>query len=90
MLTSTVSRCHTRGESEDHAGEKTCKGSTLALKPGVYVIRSPKQRCQWPTKRTCPPKMVKYIKKTQKTSHGSPLHSAGKLSCSQKKSYKTL
>ena len=27
-----VSRCCTRGESEDHTGEKACKGSTLTLK----------------------------------------------------------
>ena len=30
----TVSRCRTRGESEDHTGEKACKkGSALPLKP---------------------------------------------------------
>ena len=57
MLTSTVSRCHTRGESREfiacrwqsmqvtkHASE----GSTLALKPRGYVTRSPKQGYQWP------------------------------------------
>ena len=39
----TVSRCHTRGESEDHTSDKACKGSTLALKPRADVTRSPKQ-----------------------------------------------
>ena len=43
----TVSRCCTRGESEDHTREKACKGSTLALKPRVDVTRSPKQGSQW-------------------------------------------
>ena len=38
-----ISRCPTGGESEDHTGEKACKGSTLALKPGTDVTRSPKQ-----------------------------------------------
>ena len=38
-----VSRCRTRGESEDHTSEKARKGSTLALKPRADVTRSPKQ-----------------------------------------------
>ena len=44
----TVSRCCTRGESEDRTGKKTCKnGSTLALKPRTDVTRNPKQGYQW-------------------------------------------
>ena len=43
MCTMQVSGCRTRGESEDHTGEKVCKESTLVLKPRVYVTRSPKQ-----------------------------------------------
>ena len=40
----TVSRCHTRVESQDHTGEKACKkGSTVALKPSADITRSPKQ-----------------------------------------------
>ena len=45
----TVSRCHTRGESEDHTREKTRKRSTLALKCRADVTRSPKQGYQWRT-----------------------------------------
>ena len=57
MLTSTVSRCHTRGESEDHISKKACKGSTLALKPRADISRSPKQGYQWPHENDlCPPK----------------------------------
>ena len=41
-----VSRCCTRSESEDHTGEKACKGSTLALKPRADVTISPKQGYQ--------------------------------------------
>ena len=54
----TVSRCHTRDESEDHTSEKACKkGSTLALKPRADVTRSPKQWYQWPDEKDlCPPK----------------------------------
>ena len=48
----TVSRCHTRRESENHTSEKACKGSTLALKARTDITRSPKQGCQWLTKRT--------------------------------------
>ena len=34
----TLSRCRTRGESENHIdGKHTSKGSTLALKPGADV-----------------------------------------------------
>ena len=45
ILTSidTVSRFLTRVESEDHIVEKAHKGSTLALKPGEDITRSPKQ-----------------------------------------------
>ena len=47
MLTLAVSRCHTRGESEDHIGEKTGKqGSPLASKSSADVTRSPKQGYQ--------------------------------------------
>ena len=50
----TVSRCHTRGESEDHTSEKTCKGS---LKPRADLTRIPKQGYQWPhEKGSCPSK----------------------------------
>ena len=44
----TVSRCRTRGESEDHTSKKARKGSTLALKLRVDITRSPKQGYQWP------------------------------------------
>ena len=56
-----VSRCCTRGESEDHTGEKVRrKGSTLALKPRAEVSRSPKQGYQFPHKKDmCPPKTLK-------------------------------
>ena len=55
----TVSRCHTRGEFEDHTGKKACKKrSTLALKPRADVTRSPKQGYQWSHKKdSCPPKL---------------------------------
>ena len=55
-----VSRRHTRGEFEDHAGThiEAGKGSTLDLKPRVDVTRSPKQVSQWShTKDFCPPKI---------------------------------
>ena len=56
----TVSRCHTRGESEDHTGKKVWKGSTLALKLRADITRSPKQGYQWPyEKDLCPPKKFK-------------------------------
>ena len=44
----TVSRCRTRGESEDHTGKKARKKGSihLALKPGADVTRSPKQGYQ--------------------------------------------
>ena len=48
-----VTRCHTRGESEDHSSEKACKGSTLALKPRADVTRSPNRGTSGPTKKTC-------------------------------------
>ena len=45
----TVSRCHTRGESEDYISEEACKkGSILALKPRADITRSRKQGYQWP------------------------------------------
>ena len=47
----TVSRCHTRGKSEDHTGEKACKGSTLVLNPRADVTRRPKQGYQWSYKK---------------------------------------
>ena len=63
MLTSTVSRCHTRGESEDHTSENMQKGSTLALKPRADVTISPIQGYQWPhEKDLCPPKILKKIR----------------------------
>ena len=56
----TVSRCHTRGESEDHTGEKVCKRSTLALKPRADITKSPKRGNQWPHEKVyCPPKLKK-------------------------------
>ena len=56
----TVSRCRTRGESEDHTSKKARKGSTLALKPRADVTRSPKQGYQWPHgKDLCPQKKKK-------------------------------
>ena len=58
----TVSRCRTRGESEDHTSEKVCKGSTLALKPRADITRSPKQGYQWTHKKDLyPPKNFKKI-----------------------------
>ena len=54
-----VSRCRTRGESEDHTSEKTHKGSTLHLKPKADVTRSPRQGYQWPHKKDlCHPKIL--------------------------------
>ena len=47
----TVSRCCTRGDSEDHTSEKACKGSILALKPMADITRSPKQGHQWSHKK---------------------------------------
>ena len=57
----TVSRCHTRGESEDHTSKKAHKkGSTLTLKPRADVTRSPKQGYQWPNEKGLfPPKIKK-------------------------------
>ena len=60
----TVSRCRTRGESEDHTSEKARKGSTLALKPRADVTRSPKQGISGPTKRTYV--LKKFLKKKKK------------------------
>ena len=57
----TVSRCHTRGESEDHTSDEVRKkGFTLALEPRADVTRSPKQWYQWPHEKDwCPPKIKK-------------------------------
>ena len=65
----TVSRCHTRGESEDHTDKKACKkGSTLDLKLRAYVTRGPKQGYQWShEKDLCPPK--KFFKKKLKSAY---------------------
>ena len=52
----TVSRCHTRVESEGLESEKTGTGSTLALKPRANIARSQKQ---WPhEKDLCPPNFL--------------------------------
>ena len=60
----TVSRCRTRGESEDHTSEKAHKGSTLALKPRADVTRSPKHGYQWHhEKDLCPQEILKKGKK---------------------------
>ena len=48
----SVSRCCTRGESEDHLVKRACKRLTLALKPRADVARSPKEGYQWPHERT--------------------------------------
>ena len=59
----TVSRCSTRGASEDYTGEKACKkGSTLAWKPWPDVTRSPKEGYQWPHERTY---VVHYFRKKE-------------------------
>ena len=54
-----VSRCYTRGESEDHTSEKACKRDPPWLwNPGQTspVTKSPKQGYQWPhEKDLCPP-----------------------------------
>ena len=51
-----VSRCHTRGESEDSVvcrwRSVKARRSTLALKPRVDVTRSPIQEYQWPLFQT--------------------------------------
>ena len=60
-----VSRCCTRGESEDHRGKHTSEGSTLALKPRADVTRSPKPGYQWPHKKDlC---LSKYLKNKNST-----------------------
>ena len=70
----TVSRCCTRGESQEfiacrrqkHASE----GSNLALKPRGYVTRSPRLGYQWShEKDLCPPKIKK--KNSQPSTHSS-------------------
>ena len=62
----TVNRCCTRDESDDHTSEKTCKGSTLALKHRADITRSPKQGYQWPhEKDLCLPKV--FVKKSSCT-----------------------
>ena len=56
----TVSRCHTRGESEDHTSGKACKkGSILALKPRADITRSPKQGYRWPHEKDLHPPKIK-------------------------------
>ena len=57
MTSIQLSRCRTRGESEDHTVKKARqKGSTLALK-STADVNSPKQGYQWPLgKDVCPPK----------------------------------
>ena len=61
----TVSRCHSRGESEEsivcRRGSTQARESTLALKPRADITRSPKQGYQWPHKRTCV--LQKFLKK---------------------------
>ena len=62
----TLSRCHTRGESEDHTSQKTRKGSTLALKPGQTSPEVQIRGISGPTKRPqCSPniflKTVYYV-----------------------------
>ena len=60
-----VSRCHTRGESQEMCNIKRMPPlssnkaePTLALKPRGDVTRSPKQGYQWPHKKdSCPPKI---------------------------------
>ena len=47
---SRVSRCH-RGESEDHASEKACKGSILTFKYRADITRSPNSGINVSTKR---------------------------------------
>ena len=57
-----VSRCCTRGESEEYSMQtrKHASESTLALKPGTGVTSSPKQGYQWSHKKDmCPPKILK-------------------------------
>ena len=67
----TVSRCHARGESEDHTGEKACKGSTLAWKLRANITRSPKQGYQCPhEKDLSPPKNIFKNKNKKKIWHG--------------------
>ena len=60
----TVSRCHTRGESEDHTSEKACRGSTLALKPSADITRSPKHVLVGPRRGLMSSK--KFLKKNSK------------------------
>ena len=55
-----VSRYHTRGKSEGHTSEITCKGYTLALKPREMSPEVQKRGISGPTKRTyVPEKNVK-------------------------------
>ena len=56
----TVSRCCTRGESENCTGEKAHKGCNLDLKPDI--TQSQRQGYQWPhEKDLCPPKKKEEI-----------------------------
>ena len=52
MFSDTVSRCYTRGESEDHTSEKACKGYTLALNPGQMSPEVQNRGISGPTRRT--------------------------------------
>ena len=63
MLTSIQSADVTPpGESEDHMCDKAGKGSSLVLKPGADITRSPKQEYQWSHKKDiCPPNL--FLKK---------------------------
>ena len=55
----TVSRCCTRGESEDHTSGKACKDPSWLLRPRTDVTRSTKQGYQWPhEKDLCPQKFL--------------------------------
>ena len=65
----TVSRCCTRGESEDHTSEKACKGSTLALKPRTDITKSPKQGYQWPHEKDIFIKKERLFTLTEGDSH---------------------
>ena len=67
----TVSRCHTRGEFENHPDEKACKNeSTLGLNLGQISPKVQNRGISGPTKRTYvlqiiffPPKIYKKKKK---------------------------
>ena len=63
----TVSRCHTRGESGDHTGEKAHKKGSIR----ADVTQSTKQGYQWSIEKDLyPPKILK-IKVTKLSLHGN-------------------